>query len=70
MPAAGSAEPAKFKERLAQTKNWRGVSGTITFDRDREPVKSPVYLMEVKEGRFVIKAVIPAGLDSRHPPGS
>ena len=59
--AAGSAEPAKFKEKLAQTKNWQGVSGTITFDRDREPVKSPVYLMEVKEGRFVIKAVIPVG---------
>ncbi|MCL6611580.1 MAG: ABC transporter substrate-binding protein [Peptococcaceae bacterium] len=60
--AAGSAEPAKFKEKLAETKNWQGVSGTITFDRDREPVKSPVYLMEVKDGRFVIKAVIPVSI--------
>jgi branched-chain amino acid transport system substrate-binding protein len=56
---AGSAEPVNIKEKLAGTKNWQGVSGTITFDQDREPVKSPVYLLEVKEGRYVVKAAIP-----------
>ena len=46
----GSADPAIIKEKLAGTKNWQGVSGTITFDQDREPVKSPVCLLEVKRG--------------------
>ncbi|HPZ43897.1 MAG TPA: ABC transporter substrate-binding protein [Bacillota bacterium] len=55
----GSADPAIIKEKLAGTKNWQGVSGTITFDQDREPVKSPVYLLEVKEGRYVVKAPLP-----------
>lgn len=60
--ASGSPDPKIFREKLARTKDWQGVSGTITFDQDREPVKSPVYLMEVKEGQFVVKAVIPVSL--------
>ncbi len=57
--AAESADPAKFKETLRQTTNWEGVSGTITFGPDREPIKSPVYLLEVKDGGWAIKAVLP-----------
>jgi branched-chain amino acid transport system substrate-binding protein len=57
--AAGSADPAIFREELAKTSGWEGVSGRITFDEEREPIKSPVYLMEVKKDQFVIKAVIP-----------
>ena len=57
--AAGSTDPAIFKEELTKTIGWEGVSGQITFDQEREPIKSPVYLMEVKEDQFVVKAVIP-----------
>lgn len=56
--AAGSAEPVKFREKLAQTKDWQGVTGNITFDSKREPIKSPVYLLEVKNHQFVVKTVI------------
>lgn len=59
MKAAQSNEPAKYKEKLAQTKDWKGVTGTITFDNNREPIKSPVYLLEVKEKQFAVKTVIP-----------
>ncbi|MGQ9497691.1 MAG: ABC transporter substrate-binding protein [Desulfotomaculales bacterium] len=55
---AKSADPAKFKEALKETKDWQGVTGTITFGPDREPIKSPVYLLEVKNQQFAVKAVL------------
>ncbi len=55
---AESADPAKFKEALRETKDWQGVTGTITFGPDREPIKSPVYLLEVKNQQFAVKAVL------------
>lgn len=57
--AANSAEPARFREKLAQTRDWQGVTGNITFDSNREPIKSPVYLLEVKNHNFAAKAIIP-----------
>ena len=59
MKAANSSDPKVFKDKLAQTKDWKGVTGTITFDEKREPIKSPVYLQEVKGQEFVVKSVIP-----------
>lgn len=59
MAAADSSDPKVFKDTLAQTKDWDGVTGTITFDENREPIKSPVYLQEVKDHAFAVKAVIP-----------
>ncbi|SHJ95594.1 ABC transporter substrate-binding protein [Desulforamulus aeronauticus] len=56
--AANSDDPEKFRVELAKTKNWEGVSGTITFDESREPIKSPVYLLEVKEGKLAVKDTI------------
>jgi branched-chain amino acid transport system substrate-binding protein len=58
MKAANSSDPKVFKDKLAQTKDWQGVTGTITFDENREPIKSPVYLQEVKGQQFVVKSVI------------
>lgn len=59
MEKANSSDPAVFKEALAKTKDFKGVTGTITFDENREPIKSPVYLQEVKDSEFVVKTVIP-----------
>jgi len=56
---ANSAEPEKFKDTLATTKNYDGVSGTITFQASREPIKSPVYLLEVKGGKFALLKKVP-----------
>jgi len=48
---AGTTEPAKLREALAATKNFRGVTGTISFDEQRNPTKSAVVLT-VKDGKF------------------
>ncbi|TGE39037.1 branched-chain amino acid ABC transporter substrate-binding protein [Desulfosporosinus fructosivorans] len=56
---ATSAEPEKFKDTLAATKNYDGVSGTISFQASREPIKTPVYLLEVKGGKFALLKKVP-----------
>lgn len=56
---AKSADPEKFKDTLALTKDYDGVSGTTTFQASREPIKSPVYLLEVKEGKFGLLKKVP-----------
>lgn len=56
---AGTANPEKFKDTLAATKNYEGVSGTITFRENREPLKSPVYLLQVKGKKFSLLEKVP-----------
>ena len=48
---AGSAEPAAVRDALAETKDFRGVTGTITMDENRDANKSAVIL-QVKDGQF------------------
>ena len=46
---AGSAEPAKINEAMAKISGFNGVSGSVTFDAQHNPVKSAVIL-EYKDG--------------------
>ena len=41
---AGKTEPRAVRDALAQTKNFEGVSGTITIDKDRNAEKSAVVI--------------------------
>lgn len=59
MEKAKSAEPAKYRDALAQTKDYPGVSGNTTFRDDREPLKSPIYLLEIKGQKFSLLAKVP-----------
>lgn len=59
MKRANSIDPKVFKAEVAKTKDFKGVSGTITFRDNREPVKSPVYLLEVSGGKFTLKTKVP-----------
>ncbi len=59
MKQANSTDPTKFKDTLAQTKNYDGVSGTITFQANHEPLKSPVYLLQVNGGKFTLLKKVP-----------
>lgn len=63
MKRAGSIDPKVFKDALAKTKNFEGVAGTITIRPNREPIKSPLALLEVKGGRFALKAKLPVKMD-------
>ncbi|MDR3579461.1 MAG: ABC transporter substrate-binding protein [Oryzomonas sp.] len=58
-----SNDPKVFKDAIAKTKNFEGVSGTITIRNNREPTKSPLYLLEVRGGKYILKAKIPVKMD-------
>ncbi len=49
---AGSTEPAKLRDALAQTKGYQAVTGTIDYKRaNRVPVK-PVAIIKVERGEY------------------
>lgn len=50
---AGTTEPKAVRDALAQTKNFEGVSGTITIDKDRNAVKGAVIIkIEGGKGKY------------------
>lgn len=54
---AGSAEPAKIKDALAQTKDLQLVTGLISLDANHNPIKSAV-IIELKNGIQTFKEKI------------
>lgn len=47
---AKKADPKALRDALAKTKGFKGVTGNITFDAKRNPVKSAVILQVQKDG--------------------
>ncbi len=62
MEEAQSADPSVFKDKLAQLKDYPGVSGQTTIRADREPLKSPVFLLTIKDGKFALEDKIPVNI--------
>ncbi len=54
---AGSVEGAKIRDALAATRDFRGVTGTITIDRDRN-ARKPIVIIAVVDGRMTYKETI------------
>ena len=54
---AGSTEGRRVRDALASTKDFAGVTGTITMDADRNPMKLPVIL-RVVHGRPTFAAAV------------
>ena len=48
---AGSTEGKRVRDALADTKDFSAVSGKITMDADRNPIK-PAVILKVEGGRF------------------
>lgn len=46
---AGEADPMKLKDALASTKDFKGVTGTITIDENHNPIKS-ITILQMKDG--------------------
>ncbi len=59
MSRAGSTEGEKVRDALAATKDFTGVTGKITIDKDRNAVK-PAVVLKVENGKFVyVETVTP-----------
>ncbi len=46
---AGSADRAKIRDAIADTRDFKGVSGTISFGSNGDPTKNAV-IIEIKNG--------------------
>lgn len=55
---AGSTEGKRVRDALAATTRFEGVTGTISFDADRNPVK-PAVILQIRGGAFHFVASIP-----------
>jgi ABC-type branched-subunit amino acid transport system substrate-binding protein len=49
---AAGEKREKIRDRLANLKDFRGVTGIITFNKDREAIKE-LFILTVKNGRIV-----------------
>lgn len=47
---AKSTKPSDIRDALVATKNYQGITGSITFDKDRNPTKSAVVLEATPSG--------------------
>jgi branched-chain amino acid transport system substrate-binding protein len=52
MRRAGSTAGEKVRDALASTKDFPGVTGKITLNADRNPIK-PAVMLRIENGRFV-----------------
>ncbi|HEV3469517.1 MAG TPA: ABC transporter substrate-binding protein [Pyrinomonadaceae bacterium] len=58
---AGSTDPAKLRDAIAQTKGFAGVTGSISINENRDAVK-PAVVFELRDRKFIYKETIqPSG---------
>ena len=59
---AGGTDSAKLRDAIAQTKNFAGVTGSISIDKDRNAVK-PAVVLKLQDQKFVYDTTIyPEGM--------
>lgn len=63
MERANSTDPKVYKAEMAKTADFPGVSGVTTFRANREPIKSPVYLLTVKDSSFKLLDKVDVKID-------
>lgn len=52
LKTAGVADPVKVAEAIANTKDFAGITGTMSFDAKHNPLKS-IVVIEFKDGKLV-----------------
>jgi branched-chain amino acid transport system substrate-binding protein len=59
---AGTTEGPKLKDAINSTKNFPGVTGTITIDADRNAVK-PAVVLKLQDRKYIYQeTVYPEGM--------
>jgi branched-chain amino acid transport system substrate-binding protein len=54
---AGSTDGVKVRDALAATRDFQGVTGTVTINKDRNAVK-PAVILKVENGKFTLVETI------------
>jgi branched-chain amino acid transport system substrate-binding protein len=56
---AGTTEKAKVRDALARTKDFPGVTGTITLGKHRNPKSKGAMIVQIRDGKFVLHGRAP-----------
>ncbi len=57
---ANSVNPSEIRDALAATKGFKGVTGEISFDENRNPRSKPVVILKYEKGATVyVKTIHP-----------
>jgi len=54
---AGGTECVALRDAIAQTANYKGITGVITLNSERNAVK-PAVVLELKDKKFVYRETI------------
>ncbi|WP_309083923.1 ABC transporter substrate-binding protein [Chelativorans sp.] len=54
---ANSAEPAKIRDALAETRGFKGVTGEISYTRANMVPPKPVSIISVKNGKYAVEEI-------------
>ncbi len=66
---AGSTDSVKLRDALAETKNFRGVTGIISMDSGRNAVK-PAVILKLQDGAYIYQETIEPAPPSGPTPSS
>jgi branched-chain amino acid transport system substrate-binding protein len=58
MTRAGSTDGAKVRDAIAATKDFPGVTGMITINKERNAVK-PAVILKVENGKYLLTETVP-----------
>jgi branched-chain amino acid transport system substrate-binding protein len=57
---AGSTDGPKLRDALAQTRNFPGVTGVITINKERNAIK-PAVVLKLQDGKYIYQETIQPG---------
>lgn len=60
----GSTDGPVLRDAIAATKDFEGVTGRITFGPERNPIGRKLVVLEIRDSRTALKAVIDAETDA------
>jgi len=66
---AGTTEGPKLRDALAATRNFAGVTGIISMDRNRNAVK-PAVVLKLEDGRYIYQETIQPDGERGPPPAT
>lgn len=64
MERATSLDGPTLREEIAKTNGFQGITGTITLGRDRNPINKKLVVLEIKDGKLVLRATVDPAADA------
>ena len=64
MERASSLDGPVLRDEIAKSAGFEGVTGTITLGPDRNPLNKKLVVLEIKDGKLVLRATVDPAADA------